>query len=64
MSFETFDLLVRSCTNVMTISQFVMTYSLSIVSGLFDQKGKLLGSASSPIQIWKEKDCIEVENCS
>uniref|UniRef100_A0A0E0JWA5 Carbohydrate kinase FGGY C-terminal domain-containing protein n=1 Tax=Oryza punctata TaxID=4537 RepID=A0A0E0JWA5_ORYPU len=27
--------------------------------GLFDEKGKLLGSASSPIQIWKEKDCIE-----
>jgi ribulose kinase len=30
------------------------------LSGLFDEKGKLLGSASSPIQIWKEKDCIEV----
>ncbi|TVU32823.1 hypothetical protein EJB05_24581 [Eragrostis curvula] len=28
-------------------------------AGLFDDKGKLLGSASSPIQIWKEKDCIE-----
>ncbi|CAN6230546.1 unnamed protein product [Urochloa humidicola] len=28
-------------------------------AGIFDQKGKLLGSASSPIQIWKEKDCIE-----
>ncbi|XWS52180.1 hypothetical protein CRYUN_Cryun11dG0044800 [Craigia yunnanensis] len=27
--------------------------------GLFDEKGKLLGSASSPIQIWKEVDCIE-----
>jgi hypothetical protein len=33
-------------------------------AGIFDQKGKLLGSASSPIQIWKEKDCIEVESCS
>jgi hypothetical protein len=33
-------------------------------SGIFDQKGKLLGSASSPMQIWKEKDCIEVESCS
>ncbi|GMH23270.1 hypothetical protein Nepgr_025113 [Nepenthes gracilis] len=28
-------------------------------AGLFDEKGKLLGSASSPIQIWKEGDCIE-----
>ncbi|XP_020109619.1 FGGY carbohydrate kinase domain-containing protein isoform X1 [Ananas comosus] len=28
-------------------------------AGLFDEKGRLLGSASSPIQIWKEKDCIE-----
>ncbi|KDO62451.1 hypothetical protein CISIN_1g006707mg [Citrus sinensis] len=28
-------------------------------AGLFDESGKLLGSASSPIQIWKEGDCIE-----
>ncbi|XP_073002062.1 uncharacterized protein [Typha latifolia] len=28
-------------------------------AGLFDEKGKLLGSASSPIQIWKERDCVE-----
>lgn len=28
-------------------------------AGLFDEKGRLLGSASSPIQIWKDKDCIE-----
>ncbi|KAL6888773.1 hypothetical protein ACP4OV_009799 [Aristida adscensionis] len=28
-------------------------------AGIFNEKGKLLGSASSPIQIWKEKDCIE-----
>uniref|UniRef100_A0A8R7QQ06 Carbohydrate kinase FGGY N-terminal domain-containing protein n=1 Tax=Triticum urartu TaxID=4572 RepID=A0A8R7QQ06_TRIUA len=28
-------------------------------AGLFDDKGKLLGSASSPIQIWKERDCVE-----
>ncbi|XP_042409618.1 FGGY carbohydrate kinase domain-containing protein-like isoform X1 [Zingiber officinale] len=28
-------------------------------AGLFDEKGRLIGSASSPIQIWKEKDCIE-----
>uniref|UniRef100_A0A5B7BYR1 FGGY carbohydrate kinase domain-containing protein n=1 Tax=Davidia involucrata TaxID=16924 RepID=A0A5B7BYR1_DAVIN len=28
-------------------------------AGLFDENGKLLGSASSPIQIWKEGDCIE-----
>ncbi|GAB2291486.1 hypothetical protein Dimus_025741 [Dionaea muscipula] len=28
-------------------------------AGLFDEKGKLLGSAASPIQIWKEGDCIE-----
>lgn len=29
-------------------------------AGLFDENGKLLGSASSPIQIWKERGCIEV----
>ncbi|PNT66010.1 FGGY carbohydrate kinase domain-containing protein isoform X4 [Brachypodium distachyon] len=29
------------------------------MKGLFDDKGKLLGSASNPIQIWKEKDCVE-----
>ncbi|KAJ6731601.1 RIBULOKINASE [Salix purpurea] len=28
-------------------------------AGLFDESGKLLGSASSPIQIWKEGDCVE-----
>ncbi|KAA8535566.1 hypothetical protein F0562_030548 [Nyssa sinensis] len=28
-------------------------------AGLVDENGKLLGSASSPIQIWKEGDCIE-----
>nr|DAD27659.1 TPA_asm: hypothetical protein HUJ06_029127 [Nelumbo nucifera] len=28
-------------------------------AGLFDGNGKLLGSASSPIQIWKDGDCIE-----
>ncbi|KAL6331919.1 hypothetical protein AAG906_020268 [Vitis piasezkii] len=28
-------------------------------AGLFDEDGKLLGSASSPIQIWKDGDCIE-----
>ncbi|MBA0864545.1 hypothetical protein Goshw_004110 [Gossypium schwendimanii] len=28
-------------------------------AGLFDEEGRLLGSANSPIQIWKEGDCIE-----
>lgn len=28
-------------------------------AGLFDEKGKLLGFGSCPIQIWKEADCIE-----
>ncbi|KAF3613798.1 FGGY family of carbohydrate kinase [Capsicum annuum] len=28
-------------------------------AGLFNEDGKLLGSASSPIQIWKDGDCIE-----
>ncbi|KAL2502294.1 FGGY family of carbohydrate kinase [Forsythia ovata] len=28
-------------------------------AGLFDDDGRLLGSASSPIQIWKDGDCIE-----
>ncbi|KAI9192333.1 hypothetical protein LWI28_021365 [Acer negundo] len=28
-------------------------------AGLFDESGKLLGSASSPIQIWKDGDCVE-----
>ncbi|MFS7954224.1 putative ATPase, nucleotide binding domain-containing protein [Helianthus anomalus] len=29
------------------------------LGGLFDEAGKLLGSASSSIQIWKEGDCVE-----
>ncbi|KAG8058257.1 hypothetical protein GUJ93_ZPchr0002g22959 [Zizania palustris] len=45
-----------------TIGLNVLKCSFSTDSGLFDEKGKLLGSASSPIQIWKDKDCIEVEN--
>ncbi|KAM7260762.1 hypothetical protein ACFE04_026493 [Oxalis oulophora] len=28
-------------------------------AGLFDDKGILLGSSTSPIQIWKDGDCIE-----
>ncbi|KAH7671758.1 FGGY carbohydrate kinase pentulose kinase protein [Dioscorea alata] len=28
-------------------------------AGLFDTKGRLLGTHSSPIQIWKEGDCVE-----
>ncbi|KAL6523431.1 hypothetical protein OROGR_017034 [Orobanche gracilis] len=28
-------------------------------AGLFDNDGRLLGSASSPIRIWKEGDCVE-----
>ncbi|OVA10240.1 Carbohydrate kinase [Macleaya cordata] len=28
-------------------------------AGLFDDSGKLLGSASSPIQIWKDGNCVE-----
>ncbi|KAG9148737.1 hypothetical protein Leryth_013423 [Lithospermum erythrorhizon] len=28
-------------------------------AGLFDKDGKLLGSSSSPIQIWKDGDCVE-----
>ncbi|KAL0763496.1 hypothetical protein Bca101_079647 [Brassica carinata] len=28
-------------------------------AGLFDESGKLLGSSSSPIQIWKDGDCVE-----
>ncbi|GLT80393.1 hypothetical protein SLA2020_518340 [Shorea laevis] len=28
-------------------------------AGLFDDKGKLLGTASSPIQIWKDGNCVE-----
>ncbi|XP_044464910.1 FGGY carbohydrate kinase domain-containing protein-like isoform X2 [Mangifera indica] len=28
-------------------------------AGVFDESGKLLGSSSSPIQIWKEGDCVE-----
>ncbi len=27
---------------------------------MFDENGKLLGSSSSPIQIWKDGDCVEV----
>ncbi|KAJ0603091.1 hypothetical protein HanIR_Chr03g0146751 [Helianthus annuus] len=35
-------------------------HNLLCVAGLFDEAGKLLGSASSPIQIWKEGDCVEL----
>ncbi|KAF5456288.1 hypothetical protein F2P56_025787 [Juglans regia] len=28
-------------------------------AGLFDEDGKLLGSSSSPIQIWKDGNCVE-----
>ncbi|KAL6189074.1 hypothetical protein ACLB2K_040464 [Fragaria x ananassa] len=28
-------------------------------AGVFDENGKLLGSSSSPIQIWKDGDCVE-----
>lgn len=28
-------------------------------AGLFDEDGKLLGCSSSPIQIWKDGDCVE-----
>lgn len=28
-------------------------------AGIFDENGKLLGSSSSPIQIWKDGNCIE-----
>ncbi|KAK4415271.1 FGGY carbohydrate kinase domain-containing protein [Sesamum alatum] len=28
-------------------------------AGLFDDNGRLLGSASCPIQIWKDGDCVE-----
>ncbi|MQL82939.1 hypothetical protein Taro_015423 [Colocasia esculenta] len=28
-------------------------------AGLFDEKGRLLSTASSPIQIWKDGNCIE-----
>lgn len=28
-------------------------------AGLFDENGKLLGSSSSPIQIWKDGACVE-----
>ncbi|KAL8488827.1 hypothetical protein ACS0TY_024474 [Phlomoides rotata] len=28
-------------------------------AGLFDNGGRLLGSSSSPIQIWKDGDCVE-----
>lgn len=29
-------------------------------AGLFDEEGKLLGSSSSPIQIWKDGAFVEV----
>ncbi|GJW29858.1 FGGY carbohydrate kinase domain-containing protein [Tanacetum coccineum] len=45
----------------LNISVFVLNclYNLLGDAGLFDEAGKLLGSASSPIQIWKEGDCVE-----
>ncbi|KAJ0775618.1 hypothetical protein HanOQP8_Chr03g0124801 [Helianthus annuus] len=36
-------------------TRFIVSYVC-----LFDEAGKLLGSASSPIQIWKEGDCVEL----
>ncbi|CAL5395511.1 unnamed protein product [Camellia sinensis] len=32
---------------------------INLMGRLFDENGKLLGSANSPIQIWKEGDCVE-----
>ncbi|KAK3018275.1 hypothetical protein RJ639_003103 [Escallonia herrerae] len=43
--------------NTFLMLQFL--YLLKFIVGVFDECGKLLGSASSPIQIWKEGDCIE-----
>lgn len=31
-----------------------------VVAGIFDEQGRLLSTASSPIQIWKDGDCVEV----
>lgn len=42
------------------ISFIIMDYSVVADAGLFDDSGQLLGSASSPIQIWKDRDCVEV----
>lgn len=42
----------------------LLVYYLPLLfdAGLFDDGGRLLGSASSPIQIWKDRDCVEVIN--
>lgn len=37
-----------------------MIWSFNTDAGLFDEEGKLLGSSSSPIQIWKDGACVEV----
>jgi len=50
---------VNSCLSINAV-QRILILSIFIYAGLFDDNGRLLGSASSPIQIWKEGDCIEV----
>lgn len=41
-----------------------LTLRSQFSAGLFNEDGKLLGSASSPIQIWKDGDCVEVRCCN
>jgi len=50
---------VNGCPFFYTV-QHILMMSIFIYAGLFDDHSRLLGSAGSPIQIWKDGDCIEV----
>lgn len=46
--------------NTADFIDFAIFHSMPTAAGVFDESGKLLGSSSSPIQIWKEGDCVKV----
>lgn len=48
------------CVNSIALCNAFFSCLLCLNAGLFDTKGRLLGTHSSPIQIWKEGDCVEV----
>ncbi|KAK4404547.1 FGGY carbohydrate kinase domain-containing protein [Sesamum angolense] len=49
----------RFCSPFLWADKYRADYVFDCVISLFDDNGRLLGSASCPIQIWKDGDCIE-----